>query len=335
MHDTSLPLPETGLSAFAIGPLRGHTGFRLTGEADFTVRDRLRAALAALAADGAREIHLDLAGLGFIDVCCTRELIAIDRASSRRAPRRVLSARLDAAYHRHPSSGGHDRIHRHPQVRSQGGRRPSGAGHVTLAGAGDTRGSAGARPHGTDLGRARPHQEAHRRTGRRPAGCRTGRTRARTRTGPGPGPRAAWAALAGFLGFHVAAAGEIAYRPLAGTAPGAVAVIAHAAEADADIRAAVGEAQLARPGSRAWHMAVQAACSAARSHIACVESDPLSYFRHRTAPTVRRALGRQWVAFMAARALDEAARLRSHRPSRCRCGITVYFGSAAEAIPAW
>jgi hypothetical protein len=124
----------------------------------------------------------------------------------------------------------------------------------------------------------------------------------------GPGPESAWAALAGFLRFHVAAAGEIAYRPLAGTAPGAAAAIVHAAEADADIRAAVGEAQLSRPGSLAWHMAVQAACRAARSHIACVESDPLPRFRHRAAPRVRRALGRQWVAFMAARAMDESAR---------------------------
>ena len=327
MHDTSLSLPETGLGAFAIDPLRGHTGFRLTGEADFTVRDRLRAALATLPADGAREILVDLAGLGFIDVCCTRELIAIIE--------RHLAARL--VVHCPPASMRRITAILHPEATIEfidtprfGAREANDRSGQVIShwlAPGDTRGSAGAGPHGTDLGRARPHREAHRGTGRRPAGCYPDRTRA--------WPRAGLAALAGFLRFHVDAAGEIAYRPLAGTAPEAAAAIVHAAEADADIRAAVGEAQLARPGSRAWQLAVQAACSAARSHIACVESDPFPHFRYRTAPRVRRALGRQWVAFMAAQALDEAARLRSYLPSRCRSGITVYFGSAAEAIPAW
>ncbi len=49
----------------------------LTGEADITTRDALRAALAALAADGTGGIYLELTELRFIDVSCTRELIAL------------------------------------------------------------------------------------------------------------------------------------------------------------------------------------------------------------------------------------------------------------------
>jgi STAS domain len=65
------------LGTLTISPLPGCTGLILTGEADLTAQDRLRAALAPLPADGTGEIHLDLAGLRFIDVACTRELIAL------------------------------------------------------------------------------------------------------------------------------------------------------------------------------------------------------------------------------------------------------------------
>jgi hypothetical protein len=60
-----------------IRALPGCTGLALIGDADLTVRDMLRAACATLVADSSGEIHLDLAGLRFIDVACTRELFAI------------------------------------------------------------------------------------------------------------------------------------------------------------------------------------------------------------------------------------------------------------------
>src|SRR5437762_2228757 len=73
MHDRPRPRP-VGLT---ICPLPGCTGLILDGEADLTVKDTLRAALAALPANGTGAIHLDLAGLRFIDIACTRELIAL------------------------------------------------------------------------------------------------------------------------------------------------------------------------------------------------------------------------------------------------------------------
>ena len=72
MCDRCQPPPGT----LTIRPLPDRRGLILAGEADLTARDTLRAALATLSAGGAGEIHLDLASLRFIDVACTRELIA-------------------------------------------------------------------------------------------------------------------------------------------------------------------------------------------------------------------------------------------------------------------
>jgi len=66
---------EPRFSMLTICPLPDHSGLVLAGEADLTVKDMLRAALAAL--PGAGEIRLDLASLRFIDVACTRELVAL------------------------------------------------------------------------------------------------------------------------------------------------------------------------------------------------------------------------------------------------------------------
>jgi len=67
--------------------LETQTGLCLRGEADMLGAETLRAAIAALAA-GVREVHLDLAALGFIDVCCTRELLILARRPVR--PRLIL-----------------------------------------------------------------------------------------------------------------------------------------------------------------------------------------------------------------------------------------------------
>jgi hypothetical protein len=127
---------------------------------------------------------------------------------------------------------------------------------------------------------------------------------------PGSEPVLAWAALARFLRFHVDAAHEIAYRALTQAVPNAAMAIVQASEADADVRAAVEEARLSRPGSLPWHLAVEAASSAARSHVSCLESGPLPRYQHQAAATERRVLGRQWAAFMTARVLDASACLR-------------------------
>jgi len=77
-------------------------------------------------------------------------------------------------------------------------------------------------------------------------------------TGLEAGP--AWDSLAGLLRLHVAAAEEIAYLALASAYPGAALAMTQASEVNADICAAIEEARLYRAGSRAWKMAVQAAC---------------------------------------------------------------------------
>jgi hypothetical protein len=77
-------------------------------------------------------------------------------------------------------------------------------------------------------------------------------------TGLEAGP--AWDSLAGLLRLHVAAAEEIAYLALASAYPGAALAMTQASEVNADICAANEEARLYRSGSRAWKMAVQAAC---------------------------------------------------------------------------
>ena len=72
LHD---PGPRPGI--LTIRPLPDRTGLIIAGEADLTVQDKLHAALAALPEGGAADIHLNLSGLRFIDVACTRELIAV------------------------------------------------------------------------------------------------------------------------------------------------------------------------------------------------------------------------------------------------------------------
>lgn len=109
--------------------------------------------------------------------------------------------------------------------------------------------------------------------------------------------------------------------------PGAAAAIRQASEADADIRAAVEEARLARPGSLSWRMAVEAASSAAKRHIVLLESGPLPRYRDHAAPRARRVLGRQWVAFMTDLVLDAVARLAV--PRSC----PGHMGPGREAVP--
>ncbi len=74
-------------TALTVTRLENQAGLRLRGEADTLGAETLRAAIAVLAA-GVREVHLDLAALSFIDVCCTRELLILARRPER--PRLIL-----------------------------------------------------------------------------------------------------------------------------------------------------------------------------------------------------------------------------------------------------
>ena len=301
MYDGLLPLQASSRGSFVITPLRERTGALLAGEADCTVRDILRAALAALAADGAQDIHLDLTGLGFMDVGCTRELINFARCHP--AVRFVV-------YHP-PASMRRITAILHPEVTIEfiDTSRPGTGeanGHQGQAASRWAVPAASGEPSAPDI--MELVLAEHIRIGQLIAELDRALEDGDPAV-PGSGPALAWAALARFLEFHLDAAGEITYRALAGGAPGATMAIARAAQADADVRAAVGEARLARPGSRSWLLAVEAASSAAKRHITCLESGPLPRYRHLAAPGARRVLGRQWAAFMTSRALDASVRL--------------------------
>lgn len=79
MIEGSRPVPCSTVTAgtLTIRWLAGRRGLLLDGEADINSRSVLRGALRALLFDGPGEIHLDLAGLTFIDVSCTRELVTL------------------------------------------------------------------------------------------------------------------------------------------------------------------------------------------------------------------------------------------------------------------
>jgi hypothetical protein len=79
MIDVSRPAPCSTVTAGAltIRRLAGRRGLLLDGEADVNSRYALCRALRALLSDGPGEIHLELAGLTFIDVSCTRELLTL------------------------------------------------------------------------------------------------------------------------------------------------------------------------------------------------------------------------------------------------------------------
>jgi len=69
--------PDQDDGLLTISALAGRVGLRLAGDVDASSHDRLRSALAALPADGITAAHLELAGLDFMDVAGTRELIAL------------------------------------------------------------------------------------------------------------------------------------------------------------------------------------------------------------------------------------------------------------------
>jgi anti-anti-sigma regulatory factor len=89
MMERSQPVPGSTVAAgtLTIRRLAGRHELLLDGEADHNSRCALRRALRALLADDPDEIHLELAGLTFIDVSCTRELVTLTQATR---PARVI-----------------------------------------------------------------------------------------------------------------------------------------------------------------------------------------------------------------------------------------------------
>ena len=76
MRDDLKPVPASPDGGLVIRPLSGDHGLVLHGQADINSHLVLRTALRAAAADRPHHFHLELAGLRFIDVCCTREIVA-------------------------------------------------------------------------------------------------------------------------------------------------------------------------------------------------------------------------------------------------------------------
>jgi hypothetical protein len=89
MMDCRQPVPGSTVAAgtLTIRRLEGRHGLLLDGEADFNSRRALRCALRALLSGDPSELHLELAGLTFIDVSCTRELVTLTQFS---CPARVV-----------------------------------------------------------------------------------------------------------------------------------------------------------------------------------------------------------------------------------------------------
>jgi len=118
----------------------------------------------------------------------------------------------------------------------------------------------------------------------------------------------AWVRLASLLEAHTRAEEEICYLPMSGSRPhGARDRRAAIADHD-DIREAVKEASLQRPGSALWWRAVRAVLAVNAGHLGREEHGLLADGLTGLSMTRRRELGRQWCAFIAAWRLDAASR---------------------------
>jgi anti-anti-sigma regulatory factor len=69
--------PDQDGGLLTTSALAGRVGLRLAGDVDASNHDRLRGVLTALPTDGITAVHLELAGLDFIDLAGTRELMAL------------------------------------------------------------------------------------------------------------------------------------------------------------------------------------------------------------------------------------------------------------------
>ena len=324
MSDPYAPRSSPDTATLTIRPLQGCAGLMLAGEADLTNRGTLRASLAALPADGTGEIHLDLTGLRFIDVCCTRELIAI---TDRHPPVRLIAHDPPASLLRITAL-----MYPESKIKITGRSSP----HTGAAGRPDLT----ADPSCDGFSRDR---DGFLMTDRDPAGVTMADVidlitddHARIRrlfaaldefahdgeqlTGS-PAPSGddrmlgeTWSALSRLLDAHIDAEEEICR--LAMTAAGQPDDRLEASFADHwDIQEALAEAQLCETGSRRWWRAVADARSTSTRHFRTEEDHVLAAFRRETGREAREILGRQWTAFMLDRLRDDAA---GHDPENVR-----------------
>ena len=314
-HFTPRPFPDPG--TLTIRPLQDRTGLMLAGEADITSRAMLHAALAALPAESTGEIHLDLTGLRFIDVSCTRELIAI---ADRHPAVRLIG-------HNPPPSLLRITALLYPEARimiaGRACRLTEAAGCPGLI--------AGPGCDGHDSDRACSLMTGPERLGRMTVtdvidlitddharirwlftaleefahdGEQMIGSPASGRNDEMAGE--IWAALSWLLEVHIDAEDEIC-RLAMGAAVQPSDLLEASFGQHGDIREALAEARLCETGSRRWCRALADARSATFHHLRAEENHVLAAFRRETGREIRETLGRQWTSFIVARLRDDAA----------------------------
>jgi len=119
---------------------------------------------------------------------------------------------------------------------------------------------------------------------------------ARSAGGSGPEwvPGHVWQRLTDLLVAHFEAEERICYLPTLLTAPDTAGPQREAMADHDDIREAIREASLRRPGSAPWWHAVAAALGASMNHLYREENGALADRLPRLTPGQRRMLGRQW-----------------------------------------
>ena len=123
-----------------------------------------------------------------------------------------------------------------------------------------------------------------------------------------------WDSLAGLIELHFSAEREICWLPMCGTDPPGRERLAEAAAVAADIMAAIDETRLLAAGSPFWWRAVNDALSACNAQLGQEEDSILAGFARRADRPAREQLGRQWLAYAAARLLDATDMMTSiHR----------------------
>jgi hypothetical protein len=293
--------PRQRPGVFTIRPLPDRTGLIVTGEADLTVKDALRAALAALPADGTGDIHLDLAGLRVIHhppaaLLRITALLGSDASISVTGAPRPLTPAPDQRSQA-PGDAGMS-----PDGMSMPCGRPQGAKAVTDV---------------IDLIVADRAQiwELLARISQLTGSCRDapdGQAR-------GAGDRVLsqdWAALYRLLTAHIDAEQEVCYLTM--TAARLPADPRQAWTADLfDIREALAEARLSAIGSARWLRAVADASTAAIRHFHAEDHYLLPVLDQAPAET-RGLLGRQWTAFTLARLQDDA---EAEATGHCRTSL--------------
>jgi hypothetical protein len=113
-----------------------------------------------------------------------------------------------------------------------------------------------------------------------------------------------WHRLTELLATHFEAEEEISYLPMFKVCPHPAKRRQDALADHDDIREAVDEASLHAVGSAQWWRSVRAALTATAEHIDREENELLAECLPKLTRSQRRILGRQWLAFIAARARD-------------------------------